>query len=444
MSLRGLIWVRRYQRRLKDTITTQEKMMLSTNVIGKATNNLRADKKRHAVVIPATYDPPNDRLAKMANWLVKETALYPERSELNHWIPLSREYGRVLFGGRWHQVIKAAEQTGLLERHHSYWDGSQGGESFPKAVRLAAQYRTGQVGIYDLARKPQQSAKLKAYRMSNLGEVGQWLSSRLTMFALPSNIQPRNYWDAYVLAQIRSDNHYAKRCDYGRYHTLYTVLGNQHREKLTSEAPLSAIDVRQMQPTLLDALIHSTKNDSTVWLCGTTSNIYENLLPIARQCQPYIEYRNSRHRTVRTVRHRTVRTVKYRTQCEHHDPSTWMRDDVKKNLLKALFAPNNIMVRQPAYQALMQLYPEHAKFIYDYKRSDHKRLACTLQKMESSLIIDGVCGWLMTHYPDIPLLTIHDELIVPTSLVDVVTARLTIEFSRHQITPDFNIVPLVA
>ncbi len=379
-------------------------------------------------------------MAKLANWLCKETALYPERSEQRHWIPLSREAGRHIFGSDWYRVIAAAEVTGLVDRHHSYSDGNLGFESFPKAVRLARQHCTGKVKLHQLNRKPTETAKFRAYRDDNLGAVGLWLASRLPMFTLPTDIEPRNYWDAYLLAQIRSDALYSKRCDYGRFHTPYTVLGSLHRQSITSHVPLSSIDVKQAQPMLLDSLVHTTR-PSTVWLCGTNSDIYNTLLPIATQCEQYQERTKTRQRKSKSTR---SPQVSVRLHFETYEPATWGRDQVKKNLLKAMFAPNNIMVRQPAYKALKQLYPEHAQFMYEYKRGNHKRLASVLQRMESTILIDGVCGWLMSHHPDAPALTIHDELIVPTDLVEVVSKQLIIEFEKHKVTPILEVEHLAS
>lgn len=391
---------------------------------------------QHTAVIPASYSPPNDLLARLAQWLVKETALYPERASDNHWIPLSKRQGRSMFGGSWDRVIAEAESSGLVERHHSWSDGSCGYEAFPKAVRLAYPHNSGKVKLHQLHRKPRQSAKLRAYVEANLGEVGMWLSSRLPMFEVCPRSRPSSYWDAYVLQQIQAGNHYAKRCDYGRLHTLYTVLAKQHRSTLVCSTGLVSIDIKQSQPTLLDALVKTHTAQPILLLCDTISDIYLEMLDICREFEPYTECIKSQPRT--------RKGVKQCMRMESHDPSTWGRDEVKKNLLKTLFAPNNVMVRQPAYRALQKLRPAHAEFIYDYKRQDYKRLACQLQRMESSIVIDGVCGWLRKNHPDIPILTVHDELIVPTELANTVCDRLTLEFKKHAVSPRFSENDLVS
>ena len=99
-------------------------MAPSTNIIAKQTDKLPA-KPRYTIVIPESYDPPNDLMARFANWAAKESALYPERMDFGYWIPLSREHGRKLFGGNWHKVIREALQTGLVVRHSSYSTGTK-------------------------------------------------------------------------------------------------------------------------------------------------------------------------------------------------------------------------------------------------------------------------------------------------------------------------------
>ena len=115
---------------------------------------------------------------------------------------------------------------------------------------------------------------------------------------------------------------------------------------------------------------------------------------------------------------------------------------MKVNLLKAMFAKNHVMIKQPAFIALKQLYPVHAAYITDVKKADYRQLARKLQRLESSIVIDGVSGYLAKHFSDVPILTIHDELIVPQELADKVEALLVAGFEKHGVTPKVNKDPL--
>lgn len=92
------------------------------------------------------------------------------------------------------------------------------------------------------------------------------------------------------------------------------------------------------------------------------------------------------------------------------------------------------MVRQPAFVALESLYPEHAEYIKEGKCENHRKLAQQLQRLESSIVIDGVCGYLMQHYPEMPVLTIHDELVVPQQIADIVQKLIEQQFSMRGVS----------
>ena len=93
------------------------------------------------------------------------------------------------------------------------------------------------------------------------------------------------------------------------------------------------------------------------------------------------------------------------------------------------------MMRQPAFVALEKLYPAHAAYITETKRDDYRTLARDLQRMEATIIIDGVCGHLMEHHPDTPVLSIHDEIIAPQDMSNLVHQLLISEFGKYGLTP---------
>jgi len=107
------------------------------------------------------------------------------------------------------------------------------------------------------------------------------------------------------------------------------------------------------------------------------------------------------------------------------------RKTVKTQLFsQLLFSPTHIdgdMTRLFRY-----LWPELFEWITALKTQyGHEYLAILLQRAESSIVIDGVCGRLLREYPEIPLLTIHDSLLAPPRHAGTVKQVMEEEFARH-------------
>ena len=72
----------------------------------------------------------------------------------------------------------------------------------------------------------------------------------------------------------------------------------------------------------------------------------------------------------------------------------------------------------------MSLFPTIHNFIKLYKKEngDYKILAYELQKSESNLIFNKIIRQIMTLYPKINLITVHDSIIVQRSYKESVWA----------------------
>ena len=62
------------------------------------------------------------------------------------------------------------------------------------------------------------------------------------------------------------------------------------------------------------------------------------------------------------------------------------------------------------------------------RRFGYKVVARMLQRLESRLMIDGVCGKLVRNHPDVRFLTIHDSLLVAAESVGIVRRTIEAEF----------------
>lgn len=102
------------------------------------------------------------------------------------------------------------------------------------------------------------------------------------------------------------------------------------------------------------------------------------------------------------------------------------REDAKSSFMMILFGRN--VYQKQEEKAFAKEYPNVYRFIKQMKREGHNQLAILLQSMESSMIIDRVCTFLMKNHPEAPVFTIHDSILTIPSYVELVRSVITQQF----------------
>ena len=95
---------------------------------------------------------------------------------------------------------------------------------------------------------------------------------------------------------------------------------------------------------------------------------------------------------------------------------------VKELTYRVLFGRNSF--NSKADKIFSKLFPTIHNFIKLYKKEngDYKILAYELQKSESNLIFNKIIRQIMTLYPEINLVTVHDSIIFQKSYEDSICA----------------------
>jgi hypothetical protein len=75
------------------------------------------------------------------------------------------------------------------------------------------------------------------------------------------------------------------------------------------------------------------------------------------------------------------------------------------------------------------------------KAESHRHLAWAMQRAESDLMIRGVCWVMMQDHPDIPVLTIHDAIMVAESALPIACSAIEQVWARAGAIPKVKIVP---
>ena len=180
--------------------------------------------------------------------------------------------------------------------------------------------------------------------------------------------------------------------NYGRMHTNFTILKSFIRKNclLINGEETHEIDIKNSQPLFLAKLI---KDSGTKWVNEEEFELFRNLTINGK----YYNY--------------------FMDSCGISD-----RNTAKEYTYKVLFGRNGS--NSKADKMFMKLFPTIHNFIRLYKKEngDYKVLAYELQKSESNLIFNKIIRQIMTLYPEINLVTVHDSIVIQRSYKDSVWA----------------------
>jgi hypothetical protein len=312
---------------------------------------------------------------------------------------------RALYGGTKASKIKQAttELKAFRWRHDS-----KVGE-YPESVKLKDEYRTGEFDLHEVEMKVRR--KSSDSNLMRLGPVGMALTSRLAMFRIDDNAIPRNAWEHYQIERIRSGDIYSTRCDYRRFHSNFTSLSKSLRQSLktTTNDQLTTIDIVNSQPLILGIL---TRDQSTA-------------LPLCSTLTRWIEL------TEKGLIYDFAADRLTKLTGEKWEP----RPDAKELFVPFLFDRISSMKRNLLWPVFESDFRSVLDCILKIKRERFQALAHRLQEMEAEIMIDCVAAEYMRRYPDAPILSVHDELIVPQHHRSEVEEMIKIAFSKHGITP---------
>ena len=344
--------------------------------------------------------PQADDLAKFSYLLLIYSLSSHECRELGHWVSFSAVAGRKYFGKRWDRVRRASEDKyGHIFQWNNHYSNFEG-NTFSKSVRLASAYRTGESVLYTTQKKYN---PIYHFDKSKLDPVTSKLVQDFYKFYLPD--EPPvfdNPWQALSWDRVAHKDFYAKKCQYGRVHTPFTSL--KHRMQLQSYlGPLSALDVVSCQMLCLASVLREE--------CGDHPDI-----------QKWLD-------------------ICYTGDVYSHLASCLgvSRDVAKYGLIRAIFERTGPMQSMVEYEILEREFPFIAASILSIKREHgHAKVAQLCQEKESKVLISRV----IPRIKKIPLITVHDEYILPTKDVEHVQKIVEHEFRAIGINPRLKVTEL--
>lgn len=180
--------------------------------------------------------------------------------------------------------------------------------------------------------------------------------------------------------------------NFGRMHTNFTILRSFIRKNclLIDGEETCEIDISNSQPLFLTKLIHDSQ---TNWVKEDEFLIFKELTKNGTYYQYLMDTLNIKDR-------KEVKTLTY----------------------KVLFGKN--AGRSKADKLFKSVFPTIHKFIILYKKehNDYKILSHHLQKMESNLIFNKIIRKIISNYPKVRIITVHDSIVIPRIYKESVNA----------------------
>ncbi len=196
----------------------------------------------------------------------------------------------------------------------------------------------------------------------------------------------------YSVDSIRNKHIFYHFDKYGRMHTNYTILRSFIRKNclLIDGEKTFEIDISNSQPLFLSKLILETQ---TNWVKADEFSIFRDLTKNGKYYQYLVDVLGLKD-----------------------------KKEAKKLTYKVLFGKNYKNSKPDSL--FKKAFPGIHNFICLYKKEHggYKILSHHLQKMESNLIYNKIIGRILSRYPEMDIITIHDSIIVKEKYKDDVSS----------------------
>jgi hypothetical protein len=376
---------------------------------------------------------------------------------------------KVIPNRAWPEVLAAAVEAGLVERDRRFEKG-----------RKSMGYRLGQAfqvpASRVLCRSPVVATKIRRLREQEFFHTPdspehlhllKWLkrldidreAAHRTVLATDGLLEHDDIHQT-AIDMIASGHVEFSHCRYGRVHSLATRLARELRPHLRLDGdPLVNLDVKCSQPLLLAK--------SLIDKHPTTTTQPTHNPPNPTQPTPHTQPTTNHTNTVcnlRTPEAQGDAAVGVRAElcalapderlfldlCERGRLYEFMMEEsgmahVPRQKFKHRFFRDVLYDEyhsdRPMLRVFQSLFPNVARFIRDAKRHDYRRLSWEMQRLESSVIIGTIVRRLMTEYPQVPLITVHDSIATTPPYAELVRQVMVEEFGQIGLRPTIKREP---
>ena len=258
-----------------------------------------------------------------------------------------------------------------------------------------------------------------------------WLSSLGDIPLFADQLEEDRLHAEASIQAIHKKDWFSTVCKHGRYHSNITSFRKILRPFLRMDnKPLVEVDVSACQPLCLSIHLHEIRNNIL-----TSVPLTEEQVQLSHQLSLF---------PVCCASGKEDDATRYQKDCESEKFYQKMQEickvDDRSKLKVKLFAEVFFCKRRRGklLDGFRRLYPTMGRLIDWVKRHDYKHLSHTLQRIESSIVINDACEVMRVQHPDVPILTIHDSILTIPAHSELVTDVLRSAFHRHGVSPNIR------
>ena len=207
----------------------------------------------------------------------------------------------------------------------------------------------------------------------------------------------------------------------GRLHTLLCSLKKELRQFVTYDGQsLVSVDIRCSQPTLSTVLLNpdfyiDMPDHKGILNIHRIAASIAKAVPVESISKFVTENREKFASYINAVDGDLYLYIQERLKEAGHEIAD--RKAIKDVVFCTLFSSNRFIGQKKAWPKRMfqKLFPEVYHVFKMFKSGDPANLAVLLQRIETRLVLDNAAKKLAKQYPDLPILTVHDSIVVPPS-----------------------------
>jgi hypothetical protein len=329
---------------------------------------------------------------------------YLSRPDPSRMVPLYSGLLRSALGADYATVVNKLVSGGYLERDEKYRPPVGGKPGRCRGYRLGVRWVNAPLVRVEIT-SPQLRANLLRLKHRDDTAVTDPLYLRLKHWSDSVTARPGTpYGEHALLDRVIDGESYFSVDEQGRIHTPVVTLPREYRKHLRvgSYTRFVGIDVRTCQPLLLSLVLSRYVTTLNTLVGEVTHPSPTPYYGIVANCDDF---------GLSNFRRSCLDGTLYDRLCGE---TGYGRDEQKYRFLAVVYgSPRDTGTKTG--RAVGKLFPGVLELIADqYDRKDRGRVAKLMQRAESEVMIRTAAERFMRLHPDVPLLTLHDCLLVPS------------------------------
>ena len=229
-----------------------------------------------------------------------------------------------------------------------------------------------------------------------------------------------------------------------RLHTNFTNLNKELKQFITFDGkPLVSIDVKNSQPYLSVKLLEKIYSNQSISVLNTPTHY--NMLVENKGSQGFTDVSHYIELVKEGIFYEFLVTNLRKHFGEGYLLPTWRYIFDKKRIEWDTASPRDLAKRifyeiafsktsskkSKEKSLFRMLFPNVLHVFELIKAKKHSELACSLQRIEASLILDKVCSEIALYHPEIPLFNIHDSIVTTKGNEAIVKSAILNHFEKE-------------